>query len=444
MAKENVQRKLAAIFSADVAGYSRLMRDDEVATIETLSEYREVMSSLVVQHRGRVVDTPGDNILAEFTSVVDAVQSAVAVQKELKVRNGKLPETRRMEFRIGINIGDVVQEGDRIYGDGVNIAARLESLAEPGGICISRPAYDQIESKLPLGYEYMGKKIVKNISKPLYAYRVIIEQENHSENKSEHRDGSTSDGGKQRESHGSDDKRYDRSFRDARREARHQFKDEMRQFRDKYRRSGYESAEEKAEKSYRGIKDQLKDFANEMKHDENIAETFQEIKGRFRSFADDMSGSDEQRTQAFHGLFKNRHLRGFLGIAGFLFLINALTSFGKWWFQFPTVSIGLILYLHWFRVSFFSPEKMAVLRQKLIRREKEHMAPELRDSEEGILRAGKKADAQVHFYNHLYIYAGVNAFLIIINLMSSPFKWWFPFPLLAWGIIVFLHWIKLK
>jgi len=172
---EDFKRKLAAIFSADVAGYSRLMADDEAATVETIAAYREVMASLIKQHRGRVVDSPGDNILAEFASVVDAVQCAVAAQKEFQSRNAALPEHRRMAFRIGINLGDVIEEEGRLYGDGVNIAARLEGLAEPGGICISRTSFDHIETKLPLGYEYLGEQEVKNIPKPVGAYKVVME-----------------------------------------------------------------------------------------------------------------------------------------------------------------------------------------------------------------------------------------------------------------------------
>jgi adenylate cyclase len=133
MATEDFKRKLTAIFSADVAGYSRLMAEDEMATVKTPETYREVMSTLIMQHRGRVIDSPGDNLLAEFASVVDAVQCAVAVQKEFQARNAELPENRKMEFRIGVNLGDVIEEGDRIYGDGVNIAARLEALAEEQG-----------------------------------------------------------------------------------------------------------------------------------------------------------------------------------------------------------------------------------------------------------------------------------------------------------------------
>ena len=175
MSQGSFKRKLTTIFSADVAGYSRLMGNDESATVRTIEVYRKVMSELITQHRGRVIDSPGDNLLAEFGSVVDAVQCAVAVQKELQARNSELPEDRKMEFRIGINLGDVIQEGDRLYGDGVNIAARLEGLSEPGGICISKTAFDHIESKLPYGYDFIGDQTVKNIDKPVGAYRVSLE-----------------------------------------------------------------------------------------------------------------------------------------------------------------------------------------------------------------------------------------------------------------------------
>src|SRR5262249_29866112 len=140
--------KLAAIFSANVKGYSRLMGEDEVATIRMLSAYQQVMSTLIRQYRGRVVDSPGDNLLAEFASVVDAVQCAVEIQRTLKARNATLLPECKMEFRIGINLGEVIVEGEQIYGDGVNIAAYLESLAEAGGICISGIVYDQVETKL--------------------------------------------------------------------------------------------------------------------------------------------------------------------------------------------------------------------------------------------------------------------------------------------------------
>jgi adenylate cyclase len=136
-----------------------------------------VLTTLIQQHSGKVLDSPGDNLLAEFVSVVDAVQCAVAVQKEINARNAELLENRRMQFRIGINLGDVIQEEERIYGDGVNIAARLEGLADAGGICISKTAFDQIETKLPYGYEFLGDQTVKNIAKPVRAYRVLLEPE---------------------------------------------------------------------------------------------------------------------------------------------------------------------------------------------------------------------------------------------------------------------------
>ena len=177
MTEERAKRKLTAILSADVKGYSRLMREDELATVETLKKYREIMASLIQEYRGRVVDTPGDNVLAEFSSVVDTVQCAVRIQEELKTRNTELSENRRMEFRIGVNLGDVIEEEDRIYGDGINIAARIESLAEGGGICISSKAYEEVRNRLSLGYEYLGEHTVKNIVEPVRVYRVLTEPE---------------------------------------------------------------------------------------------------------------------------------------------------------------------------------------------------------------------------------------------------------------------------
>jgi adenylate cyclase len=177
MTTQEIKRKLAAILSADVKGYSRLMGEDEKGTVRTLNAYKELMANLIQQHHGRVVDAPGDNVLAEFGSVVDAVQCAVEIQKELKNRNAQLPENRRMEFRIGVNLGDVIEEGDRIYGDGVNIAARLESLSEAGGICISGTAFDQVKNKINLGYKYLGEQTVKNILEPVRVYQVLMEPE---------------------------------------------------------------------------------------------------------------------------------------------------------------------------------------------------------------------------------------------------------------------------
>jgi adenylate cyclase len=172
MTTKDYTRKLAAILSADVKGYSRLMQDDEAATVRTLTAYREVFTRLIFQHRGRVVDSPGDNILAEFNSVVDAVECAVNIQRDLEIKNNRLPDHRKMVFRIGINLGDVIAEEDRIYGDGVNIAARLEGLAPGGGICLSGTAYDQIENKLDLEFSNLGRHRVKNIARPVRVYQL--------------------------------------------------------------------------------------------------------------------------------------------------------------------------------------------------------------------------------------------------------------------------------
>jgi len=170
----DIKRKLVAILSADVQGYSRLMGDDEEATVATLTAHRNVMTALIAQHRGRVVNAPGDNLLAEFASAVDALRSAVAIQRELRVRNETLPTHRQMRFRLGLNLGDVIVREDDIYGDGVNIAARIEGLAEGGGICISGSVYDQVENKLPLTYEFLGEQQVKNIARPVRVYRVHV------------------------------------------------------------------------------------------------------------------------------------------------------------------------------------------------------------------------------------------------------------------------------
>jgi TolB-like protein/class 3 adenylate cyclase/Tfp pilus assembly protein PilF len=173
MIEEGFKRKLTAILSADVKDYSRLMEDDEAETVRTLRIYRTAISDLIQQYRGRVVDATGDNIMAEFTSVVDAVNCAVEIQRDLAERNADLAYERRMEFRIGVNLGDVIDEDGRIYGDGVNIAARVEAMAEPGGICISGRAYDQVANKLGLEYENLGEHQVKNISTPIRIYRVL-------------------------------------------------------------------------------------------------------------------------------------------------------------------------------------------------------------------------------------------------------------------------------
>lgn len=264
MEPDGVIRKLAAIFSADVKDYSLLMREDEVDTVRTLTSYRELITTLIKQHRGRVVDSPGDNILAEFPSVVDAVQGAVAIQKELEAQNAKIPETRKMEFRIGINLGDVIVEGDRIYGDGVNLAARLEGLADPGGICISRTAFDQIEDKLPFGYEYLGEKTVKNTPKPLRAYKVLLEPEK-------------------------------------------------------------TAPKQHKEKKATGIR-----VSKSPKHrlKEDWIERHDMFKGRF-----------------------SKHLTTYIGVIGFLFIINILTDWRELWFYWPALGWGLFIYLHWLKSS---------------------------------------------------------------------------------------------
>ena len=177
MTQKGFKRKLTAILSADAVGYSRLMGEDEEATVRTLTAYREVIGILINDNKGRLVDSPGDNILAEFASVVDSLRCAWDIQQEIKSRNSELPENRRMNFRMGVNLGDVIEEGNQIYGDGVNIAARLEGLAQEGGICISGTAYDQVKNKLPFRFDYEGEQTVKNISEPVRVYRVRMKAE---------------------------------------------------------------------------------------------------------------------------------------------------------------------------------------------------------------------------------------------------------------------------
>ena len=172
-----MERKLTAILCADVHGYSRLMGEDEEATVRTLSAHRAIIDGLIEQHHGRFVNSAGDSVLAEFASVVNAAQCAVEIQTALKAENANLPPERRMEFRIGVNLGDVVVDGEQIYGDGINVAARLESLAQPGGINISGSVHEQIGSRLPLSYEDLGEQQVKNIAKPVRIFRVLLEPE---------------------------------------------------------------------------------------------------------------------------------------------------------------------------------------------------------------------------------------------------------------------------
>ena len=172
MSDDDIVRKLTVILSADAQGYSRLMGEDDVLTVKTLNSCRDIISNTITTHNGRVVDSPGDNFLAEFSSVVNAVQCALAIQKELDHFNSAFPRNRQMAFRIGINFGEVIIEKERIYGDGVNIAARLEGLASGGGICISGKVYDQVQNKIAFGCEYIGEQQVKNISSAIRVFRI--------------------------------------------------------------------------------------------------------------------------------------------------------------------------------------------------------------------------------------------------------------------------------
>ncbi|MET0527146.1 MAG: adenylate/guanylate cyclase domain-containing protein, partial [Microvirga sp.] len=169
---QRVERRLAAILAADVAGYSRLMSADETGTLRALSDHREVMDRLIAEHGGRIANTAGDSVLAEFPSVVDAVQCAVVVQDQLAADNNGTPEHDRLRFRIGVHLGDVLVRGGDILGDAVNISARLQSLAEPGGVCISGAAYDHVRKALPLTYADLGPQAVKNIEEPVRAFLV--------------------------------------------------------------------------------------------------------------------------------------------------------------------------------------------------------------------------------------------------------------------------------
>jgi len=168
-----VGRRLSAIVAADVAGYSRLMGLDETGTARILREHRVIADAVVAKHGGRIVKTTGDGLLIEFPSVVDAVECAVAVQTVMAERNEGVPQDRRMLFRIGINLGDILIEGDDILGDGVNVAARLEGIAEPGGICISSSAYDQVRGKIDVEFTDLGEQSLKNIARPVRTYAVM-------------------------------------------------------------------------------------------------------------------------------------------------------------------------------------------------------------------------------------------------------------------------------
>ncbi len=173
MESEGIKRKLTTILAADVEGYSRLMSDDEEATLKTLKNYREIIDGLIGKHDGRIFGTSGDSVIAEFGSAVEAVRCAITMQEELRIRNAELAEEHQMKFRIGVNVGDVMVEDDNLYGDGVNVAARLEGIAEAGGICISGSAFDQVKDKLSIGFEDIGLQRVKNMTQPVPAFRIV-------------------------------------------------------------------------------------------------------------------------------------------------------------------------------------------------------------------------------------------------------------------------------
>jgi class 3 adenylate cyclase len=406
--EDTIQRKLTAIFSADVVAYSRLMRDDEMATITLLSEYRKLMSDLILQHKGRVIDTPGDNMLAEFSSVVDAVQGAVAIQRELKVRNEQLSDNRKMEFRIGINIGDVVQDNDRIYGDGVNIAARLEKIAQPGGICISRSAYDQIESKLPFGYDYLGEQTAKNIDKPLYAYRVLLDPEN---NKSEKR-----------------------------------LKDSDKAEREKQDSSGasVHSPSSAADNPLALAIDRIENLIQDAEDDPQLWKAINRLKRSVQDFANDMAKDPVKREEAIQGLLRSKQAKFILGFGVFLLAVNAFTSFGSWWFQYPLLAAGLVCYLTWMKSSFLTSKGIVSLRERVFAEEMSRLSDRRKPTSREISRINDRMRRCVNFYKNLYIYIGINAFFILINLSTTPFSWWFQFPLVGWGVFLFMHWLKIK
>jgi class 3 adenylate cyclase len=406
--EDTIQRKLTAIFSADVVAYSRLMRDDELATITLLSEYRALMSDLILQHKGRVIDTPGDNMLAEFSSVVDAVLGAVAIQRELKVRNEELSDNRKMEFRIGINIGDVVQDKDRIYGDGVNIAARLEKIAQPGGICISRSAYDQIESKLPFGYDYLGEQTAKNIDKPLYAYRVLLDQEN---DKSEKRHKGS--------------RKAEREKRDSSGASAH-------------------SPSSAADNPLALAIDRIESLIQDAADDPQLWKAINRLKRNIQDFAGDMAKDPLKREEAIKGLFKSKQAKFTLGFGVFLLAVNAFTSFGSWWFQYPLLVVGLVSYLTWMKSSFKTSERIVSLRELILTEEMSRLSDRRKPTSREISRINERIRRCVNFYRNLYIYIGVNAFLILINLFTTPFSWWFQFPLVGWGFLLFIQWVRRK
>ena len=335
MTQGGFKRKLAAILSADVTEYSRLMREDETVTIQTLTAYRKVMTTLIKQHHGRVVDAVGDNMLAEFASVVDAVQGAIAIQKEIKSQNAQVSDNRKMLFRIGINLGDLVVEGEQIYGDGVNIAARLEALAEPGGICISRTAYDQIEDKLPFGYEYLGEKHIKHTVKPIRAYKVLFEGED-----------ATPKVDKYRLKGRTKPIKTDKPSVDRIKAKRTTFKIWNHSLFYKYLGA------------YAGVIGFLF-IINMLTWDSGIWFHWPALGLGLLLFLwwVNIAGKMRVEDKDYTKLRFHKHLGSYAGVIGFLFIINMLTWNGVIWFHWPALGWGLLLFFHWIKVSKHLPNK---------------------------------------------------------------------------------------
>src|SRR6476646_2770029 len=194
MVDDRVERRLAAILAGDVAGYSRLMGADDEGTLHAFKVHRtQLIDPKITEHRGRIVKTTGDGILVEFVSVVDAVRCAVDIQRGMAERNTDVPADKRIQFRIGINVGDIIIDGGDIFGDGVNVAARLETLADPGGIMVSSVVHDQVRDKLSFGFEDMGEQVVKNIARPISVHRIQLAQNAKSDSTEKRRESATAD-----------------------------------------------------------------------------------------------------------------------------------------------------------------------------------------------------------------------------------------------------------
>jgi hypothetical protein len=195
---------------------------------------------------------------------------------------------------------------------------------------------------------------------------------------------------------------------------------------------------------FRHVKDSVHDFAKEMAEDEQLGQTFKEIKDKVRDFTEELAGDPMRREKAVRRIIHNKHMQFFLGFGVLLLAINVFTSFGNWWFQYPLISIGLVIYINWLRVSFLSSDKLQEMRQKIFKVEIAHLPKGYQATEKENERVERRVMARVHFYIHLYLYLGVNVFLMLLNLLTSPFSWWFQFPLLGWGFLLFLHWMGIN